>query len=289
MKMEERVSWTWTIALSLAVLVPPATASAQAGHRYEPPPGWPACEDRQVEVVLLGTFHMAGHAEEIRSPRRQAEIRTLVDGLVEMEPTGVALEADIGRQEQLQAAYRAHVEEGRELTANERQQIGFRLARRLNHDSVHAVDYPLHDIGNDSIGAFYDRHPELQRRYAWVLEGVERWRAESDRRREEATIEEYLRWMNGESALARESNNIMYGHVMAGEGSNYGGPRMLEKWYSRNLRTVHHLSRLADHDDRILLVIGGGHVRVLRDLLELAPQYCPVSPLPWLPADGASS
>lgn len=224
-----------------------------------PAPGWPACEDRQVEVVLLGTFHMAGHAEEILSSSRQAEIRAVVDGLVEMEPTGVALEADIGRQEALQAAYRDHVEEGRVLTANERQQIGFRLARRLNHDSVHAVDYPLHDIGNDSIGAFYDRHPELQRRYAWVLEGVERWRAESDRRLGEESIGGYLRWYNGEDGLAGGGNAIMYGHVMAGEGSNYGGPRMLEKWYRRNIRIVHHLSRLADRDDdRILLVIGGG-------------------------------
>ena len=277
------------LALSLLLLVPAALA-AQPAERGGPPPGWPVCDGRQVEIVLLGTFHMAGAAEEIQSPRRQAEIRTLVDGLVEMEPTEVALEADIGRQEALQAAYRAHVEEGRELTADERQQIGFRLARKLGHDSVYAVDYPLHRIGNDSIGAFYDRHPELRERYAWVLESVEEWRTEFDRRREEQTIGAFLRWMNGESALARESNNIMYGHVMAGEGSNYGGPRMLEKWYRRNIRTVHHVSRLADRDDdRILLVIGAGHVRVLRDLLELAPQYCPVSPLPWLPDEGRGS
>lgn len=280
----------WTLVLSLLAIGLPAALSGQAADGDGPPPGWPACDDRQVEVVLLGTFHMDGAAGEIQSPRRQAEIRTLVDGLAGIEPTGVALEADIGRQEALQAAYRAYLEEDRELTANERQQIGFRLARELGHDSVHAVDYPLHRIGNDSIGAFYDRHPELQRRYAWVLESVEEWRAEFDRRREEETIGAFLRWMNGERALARESNNIMYGHVMAGEGSNYGGPRMLEKWYSRNLRIVHHLSRLADRDgDRILLVIGAGHVRVLRDLLELAPQYCPVSPLPWLPDETSGS
>lgn len=276
-----RARW---LAPILIVLAWPAALPAQSDSAEHPRPGWPTCDDRQVEVVLLGTFHMAGQAEEILSSRRQAEIRRLVERLARLQPTGVALEADIGQQEALQAEYRGYVEEDRDLTANERQQIGFRLARRLGHDSVHAVDYPLHEIGNDSIGAFYERHPELRERYAWVLEAVERWRAEFSRRRQEETIAGFLRWMNSESALARGSNNIMYGHVMAGEGSNYGGPRMLEKWYSRNIRTVHHIARLSDRDDdRILLLIGSGHVRVLRDLLDLAPQYCPVSPLPALP------
>lgn len=274
---------SWSRALFLILLALPARAFAQAGEADRPPPGWPGCEDRQVEVVLLGTFHMAGHAEEIGTPHRQTEIRTLVDALARMEPTAVALEEGVRRQAELQAAYRAHVGEGQDLTANERQQIGFRLARTLNHDSVYAVDYPAR-IGNDSIGAFYARHPELQERYSWVLEAAEEIRAEFDRRLDGETVGSFLRWLNSEEYLAEEPNNVMYGHVMAGEGTNYGGPRMLEEWYRRNIRIAHHVSRLAEGEPgRILLLIGVGHVRPLRDLLRLAPQYCPVSPLPWIP------
>lgn len=279
---------SWTVALSLIPLAAPVAALGQDSGGVRSPPGWPTCDDRQVEVVLLGTFHMAGSADEIESPRRQTEIRAVVDSLARMESVAVALEADIGQQEELQTAYRAYLEEDRELTANERQQVGYRLARKLGHDSVYAVDYPLHQIGNDSIGAFYERHPELQERYSWVLEAVERTRSESERLREVMTMKAYLRWLNSGEYLDTGPNNVMYGHIMAGEGPNYGGPRMLEKWYRRNIRIVHHISRLADRDDdRILLVIGSGHVRVLRDLLSLAPQYCPVSPLPWLPEGGA--
>lgn len=281
---------SWALAVWLVGLSAPTGMSAQTESASPPPPGWPTCHDRQVEVVLLGTFHMAGHTDEIETPRRQDEIRALVHRLAGMEPTTVALEADVGRQEELQAAYRAYRDGDGNLTANERQQIGFRLAGRLGHDSVYAVDYPLHQIGNDSIGAFYERHPELRQRYDWVLEAVERARAEADRRRQEQTIGGVLRWLNSEGYLATGPNDVMYGHLMAGEGSNYGGPRMLEKWYERNIRIAHHVSRLAHRDDdRILLVIGVGHVRVLRDLLHLAPQYCPVSPLPWLRGDGAAT
>jgi pheromone shutdown protein TraB len=47
---------------------------------------------------------------------------------------------------------------------------------------------------------------------------------------------------------------------------------------------VHHLWRAIEQgNERILLVVGTGHIRVLRHLLDETPMCCPVSPLPHLP------
>lgn len=69
----------------------------------------------------------------------------------------------------------------------------------------------------------------------------------------------------------------------AGEGIS-GTPTFLAYWYDRNIRMVHHLWRAIEQgDERLLLVVGTGHIRVLRHLLGETPMFCPVSPLPYLP------
>jgi hypothetical protein len=73
------------------------------------------------------------------------------------------------------------------------------------------------------------------------------------------------------------------GYLAAGEGSNYGGPHFLAQWYERNFNMAHNLTRLLEPGvHRILVIVGSGHVPPLRNLLDEAPQFCPVSPLPYL-------
>ena len=76
----------------------------------------------------------------------------------------------------------------------------------------------------------------------------------------------------------------MFGDVIPwGAGRDFEGARLLGGWYERNLRTVQNLYSIAeDTNERVLVIIGSGHVRVLRHLLREAPMFCPVSPLPFL-------
>lgn len=63
----------------------------------------------------------------------------------------------------------------------------------------------------------------------------------------------------------------------------YAGALKLRPWYDRNLRTVQNLFRILEPEDRsVLLVIGSGHLRVLKQILEMTPQLCPVDPVPYL-------
>ena len=239
---------------------------------------------------MLGTFHMAGSSDDVQrdandvlGPARQEQVMELVDHMARARPDKIALEADVKAQHRLNEAYRAY-RAGAALTRNERQQLGFRLARMLNHDSVYAVDYPQ-GIGNDSMGAFYERHPDVRdRTNALLMSAAERLQPPDDDSLLAASrLLEYFRWINSERALITEGNVAMYARIVAGEGDNYGGADLYTKWFERNIRMVHHVARIVKPGDRrILFIVGAGHIRPLRDVFDLAPQFCPVSPLPYL-------
>jgi hypothetical protein len=63
----------------------------------------------------------------------------------------------------------------------------------------------------------------------------------------------------------------------------YVGALKLRPWYDRNLRILQNLFRVTDpSDEHVLLIIGTGHLRILKQMLEMTPQVCPVSALPLL-------
>jgi hypothetical protein len=95
---------------------------------------------------------------------------------------------------------------------------------------------------------------------------------------------QHLRRLNGDAALHGGNSFGMFGgYLSSGEGSNYGGPQFLAQWYARNLDMAHNLTRIVRPGvKKILVIVGSGHVPPLRNLLDEAPQFCPVSPLPYL-------
>lgn len=278
-----RVGRSCSLAIGFLLLVP-RTADAQSV-----PEGWPHCLPGEIEVVILGTYHMASSRDDIQrdidnvlSERRQAEILALIDRLTPMAPDRVAVEVAAERQSEVDERYQAYRAGEAELSPNEVEQIGFRLASALDRERVYAIDYRL-GIGNDSIGAFYDRHPEARERSEAIWEDVERSSRADDERLARSTVVDYLRWENSEYALRSEGNRAMYAHLLAGEADNYGGADLFARWYERNAKMAHLVARIADPTDRrVLVIVGSGHVRPLRDVFDLSPHFCPASPLPWL-------
>jgi hypothetical protein len=162
-------------------------------------------------------------------------------------------------------------------------QVGFRLAKRLGHATVYPIDYQI-GLGNDSIGALYARRPEFKRAADSVLARLQARADSAAPMQQRQSILEQLREANSDDALHGGNSEGMFGALLpAGEGDNYGGPQILARWYERNLRMVHNLYRsLRPGTRRVLLIVGSGHVPPLRNLLDESPQFCPVSPLPYL-------
>ncbi|WP_237561302.1 DUF5694 domain-containing protein [Halostella pelagica] len=275
----------------------------------EPPTGWPRYEAGQVRVMLFGTYHMDSpgldelnvDADDVLAPERQEGLRDLTGRLGRWNPERVAVERPYDRTEDLndlfdayrssEYAYDQEVEidplhpsrdDPRAACRSEIVQIGVRLADQLGHERVYPVDAPA-TLGNDDLGALEERGYDPTEKASFSLRDPETAERELDERLRELTLVEYHRYLNGEENLAVNQRGMFGTYLRYGEGENFGGPRVLSTWYDRNIRIAHNLWRAVEAgDERVLLIIGSGHVRVLRHLLDEAPMFCPTSPLPYL-------
>lgn len=273
------------------------------------PDGWPEPRPGTVRVMLLGTYHMDNpgldevnvDADDVLSDERQAELRDLADRLEGWDPDRIALERPHDRDDEVNEIYREYRSGEREYDREETfesphsmrndpatecrsevVQVGFRLADRLGHGYVAAIDeHP--DESRYEDGPFEDREIDPARKTDVPLPEPAEIQREADKRLATATIPDYHAWLNADAWL-RNNHDLMFDRGIRASGGPFGSPLALAFWYDRNLRMVHHLWRTMNADDeRILLVVGSGHVRVLRHLLTEAPMFSPVSPLPSLP------
>jgi len=264
----------------------PTTTAAAA------PTGFPArCEPSEVQVMLLGTYHFANpgldavkqQVDDVLAPERQRELAELVERLAAWHPEQVAVEWSASDSASLAARYARYRSGDLTPARNEVDQIGFRLAARLGLPSVEPIDIQMR-LGNDSVGALLARRPDLKalsdRASARAQQESDSGAASFGAKRIVAQLHE----LNGDAALHAGNSRGMFAAMLPlGEGTNYGGPQVLARWYERNVDMVHLLYRsLRPGTRRVLVIVGAGHVPPMRNLLDEAPQFCPASPLPLL-------
>lgn len=242
---------------------------------------WADCQPEQVEVLILGTFHFAQQGElDVLGPGFQEQVSRLVDGLERFGPDKVAVEHPFAENEELNSRYGRYLRREDETPewTNETAQVGFRLARRLGHDRVYAVDVPM-NLWHDSIRVFDERYPDARERLRrrWDVRHANRDLGDG------ASLAAVLTAGNRDLPPA---NSEMYANFLPlVEGEVYAGALKLRPWYDRNLRIVQNFFRILEEDDeRLFMVVGWGHLRVLKQILEMTPQLCAVDPVPYLSA-----
>jgi hypothetical protein len=270
----------------LAALVAQPLAAHDA-DRFDPVP----CEPGQTRVMVLGTYHMNNpsldginmEADDVLSDRRQAEIGDLVNRLAEFQPDKVMVEAAF-TSTRVNADYERYLAGEYELTRNEIDQVGYRLARRLGHPAVYPVDYPMFQDGT-ALEFFQAYHPESKDEGKEIRAGWEAASEAAEERLRTSTVSEYLAHINSSEWWAFDLDRIyaLQTSMRHAQYDQYAGADLLTSWYKRNLRIVTNIYRSIDKDDeRVLLLIGSGHNRILWDLVDTSPLLCRVDPRPFL-------
>jgi len=270
-----------------------STAQSTPGRRTaEAPTGFPTrCDPAEVQVMLLGTYHFANpgrdavkqRVDDVLASNRQREIADLVERLAAWHPEQVAVEWPANDADSITAQYARYRSGSLAPTRNEVVQIGFRLANRLGLPSVEPIDVSMR-LGNDSVGALLARRPDLKELDARLAARAQQESDSGAAAFAAKSIVAQLHELNGDAALHAGNSRGMFGAALPlGEGTNYGGPQVLARWYERNIMMVHLLYRsLRPDTKRVLVIVGAGHVPPMRNLLDEAPQFCPVSPLSLL-------
>lgn len=241
----------------------------------------------RAELLLLGVFHFADpgldaykprFTVDIRSPKRQLEVEDVVNRLTEFRPTKIALEWRTSDQPRADSLYRAYLAGTYELGTNEVYQLGFRLAKKLGHSRVYLVDAPGRAYLSDaegraqaaSLGVNVDsalNNDPWDARFRQLY-------AYDDSLKSVMTLRSFLAYINTPQRLRKGHGHYAIGSFKLDKGDNYVGVDDATQWYNRNLRIFNNVQRITDSTaERILVIIGAGHLPILRFVAEASPEY----------------
>ena len=245
------------------------------------PPGFGNFIDApSTEVMIVGTTHL--HTDDIidiTTDERQAELSEIIEELVAFQPTFIGLECTGEEAEsRLNAQYLAWRQGEHELTANERQQIGFRLAARNNLDQVHCVDADFPPAPNfdayDDWDELFDaarESGEWSRIEEWIPV-IESYAAAARDYKASATLPEIYDWLNTTDTEYSQARMLLV-EIGIGVGSDWAGADWLGRFQGRNIRIFSLVRKCVQPGDRVLLLFGNAHKRPLDSLFERSPEF----------------
>jgi hypothetical protein len=265
---------------------------------YAQPVNWKKIEEQRADRVLidpahpptkallLGSFHFgypnldshktdSSKMIDVLSPQRQKEIRQLVDVLASFKPTRIYVESS--NQPRIDSLYNAYREGKMALRRNEVDQVGFRLAKELNHPKVYAVD----------AGSFVG---DNERKYTWIdsmwnngapVDSLrdKRWNGAYNRLYNAGDSTELVNTILESFLVMAEPLTLrrMLGNYLVGGFNTTGNssPDVLAMWwYSRNLRIFNNILRTRPtSEDRILVIFGNGHMPIIKHCFESSPEF----------------
>jgi hypothetical protein len=242
-------------------------------------------------AMILGCPHWGNPGLDIRqveyddmlAPHRQAEIEECLRRLLRFKPTKVALEIETAQMDQVNRDYEAYRTGAFSLTANERHQLGFRIASDMHHTRVFGIDWHDHtrEIGWDRAIDFALDHgqAELVEAMMPAVEHTEETKASDAAKAVRLTAIDQLIEYNDPD----QGHRIYMDMARIGLDDNYVGADVILRWYERNLKMFVNLSRLLDSpDQRLLVVVGAGHLPLLTHFLEGSARFRVVSALDYL-------
>ena len=254
-------------------------------------------------IMILGSSHLANPGmdgsnpkiDDVLAPKRQAEIEQLVKQLREFKPTKLAFEMDFSQNAEANATYQDYLKGTYELKRHESDQIGFRLAKLMGHPKIYCVDYwPEHDPILEKIDDHLtDRSTFAKKHNQEHLFGTHPGSPGKVTRDADGTVwiepekyepitDMYIRL--NQPKRSRASQRAYLHDARIGLDDQYPGANWLaHSWYARNLKVFVNLTRITESaDDRILLIVGAGHIFLVQQFLEDSGDYIVESPLKYL-------
>lgn len=234
----------------------------------------------KAQIMVVGSYHFAqeNKVDELSS-EVQAELQKIRDALAEFNPDKVFLEKEPELTERYNEAYTNYINNQLDidtLRPNETLQLGFKLARQLNHDRVYLFDNQTEFIGslegfsfegfnqyaeaNDS--GFFDRH----------IETISSSFQYNDSILNTLPLYERFQAMNSDF-MSRVNFNRMHSYeIRVGISQNWLGPDWLGRYYRRNIRMASIVMKELTPSERGIIIVGDNHKWVLDILFDGIPE-----------------
>lgn len=275
------------LAAVAALAFTPALASAQTTESPQP-----------IRVMVVGVYHMDNPGRDVNNarvdpvttPEKQAQMVEAVQSLARFRPTAIAIERVApDPSTMLDAGWPTYDPATLTTNADERVQLGYRLAALANVDRVYAVDekdregqpsyFPYAGMvawaeANGKADVLQDMQAEVQ---AYLRE---REAAQSSK-----SVGQLL-WALNTPEMVRWTGSSYYRFLQFGGGDVLPGAELNGRWYTRNAMIFAKLMQVAEPGDRIVVMFGAGHAYWLRHLVQNTPGFELVEATDYLPPAG---
>ncbi len=235
------------------------------------------------EVLLLGTFHfnnpradvVKNEVFDVMTDNGQQQLKQLADKLTKFKPTKIFTEWEVDDQENLNKLYQKYLDgtyfDDKTLSDFYRKgeifQLAFRVAKKLNHKKVYAIDptekpfdYPL------VMKAIEENNQDTLK--VQLDQTMKNFGEQATKDAETLNLEEiYLKTNTLEQNIA---NIEIYTELLikAGDLNNSAGADVVAQWYKRNLRMWGNIQKQVNKDDkRIMVLLGAGHTAILNQIV----------------------
>lgn len=246
----------------------------------------------KVKVLILGTYHFGSCGKhlyyikggDITTDQKQEEIKEVVQKLVQFRPNKIAVESEKGKDEQLNGVYseycKNNFDEGNKIVSynNEIVQLAFRLGKMLGHTKIHPIDYTVH-LPEEVFEYAEKNCPEFYKKF---MNEMNEGALNENEFMKNNTVRKILRYLNNPKRIEKEQSNLYLNLARVGAGDNYCGADMLAEWYRRNLYIFGNLQNIAEEEDRILVIYGAGHCKILQELVREYNEFELVDALQYL-------
>ncbi|HYX39370.1 MAG TPA: DUF5694 domain-containing protein [Oligoflexus sp.] len=246
-----------------------------------------------IEVMVLGTYHFGNpgadlnnmKADDVLVPKRQKELQQLTDSLAKFQPNRIMVEEE-GKGSGFESAdYSRYTPELLSKERSETTQIAFRLAHKLGHKAVHAIDeQPAAGEPNyfpvEKVDA-YAKANGMQSQWKDLKEDSAKALKIFEEKQKIATIAELL--IDRTDPKNRLNNQDFYYRMLVfGNGEDQPGADLNAAWYLHNAKIFAKLQSIAKPGDRVLVVYGAGHRYWLRHFVDETPGFKAIDPIPYL-------
>lgn len=254
----------------------------------------------RVQIAFLGVFHMGetsdyvqGSINDLNTYERQKQIQEVVEALAKYKPDKIFVENTPDTQPYWNGIYKNYlnglkpIEKSSEF--NEIFQLGIKLAKKTNNpNGVICVNYVQPDLETgikiarnkvDTLMSFYSHelerkrptyndyfnsNPSVKRAFDNYLANYESWK--------KLSIKEHLINLNSEESIS----TLHYFNITGWMDTNTNGfgAEFTAKEYYRNSKILQNiLLSVSPFDRKLLVIIGGGHVKVLQDMIKSHPYF----------------
>jgi hypothetical protein len=213
------------------------------------------------EIILVGSFHFEQDEEVIRT--KEKEVIELVDYLAQFNPTKVALEWEKSEESNLNELYKSSIEQ---YSVDEIEQVGFRLAKKLDHDQIYAVNWAGHLTQND----LNNLNNTIQDSYPDLLETMNLMNENTPSIHSDIPLIDSFRDLNTKHVIREYEKMYLSFAEVSNRSGDMVGINFLNKWMERELMIFKNTVEVSQGfpEDRILLLLGSDHLWMLRKMFE---------------------